>query len=247
MALDRADGKLKWNTQLKVAAAPSEPGDEDRGPSPGGGSAGGAAPTPVTDGQFVYAFFGNGVLGCVDATGKQVWARRLLVGGHRNMYGLAASPVKYGDLLIQVVDRGANARRPCVVRGCRSGQRRHGGLAERSPGEFVLDNAGGGSRSRRRRAGYDRSVAGDRVPAAHRAGALARGGFIQRGTHGVAGGVWRRRCAGRQRRADRAPVGRQGRRDEVSRYCGHPTSRRRRWPARLAAAMDGATSLATAS
>ena len=27
----------------------------------------------------------------------------------------------------------------------------------------------------------------------------------------------------------------------------HPTSRRRRWPARLAGAMDGATSLATAS
>ena len=110
MALDRADGKLKWNTQLKVAAAPSEPGDEDRGAPPGGGNAGGAAPTPVTDGQFVYAFFGNGVLGCVDATGKQVWARRLLAGGHGNMYGLAASPVKYGDLLIQVVDRGANAR-----------------------------------------------------------------------------------------------------------------------------------------
>ena len=40
MAPDRADGKLKWNTQLKVAAAPSEPADEDRGASPGGGAPG---------------------------------------------------------------------------------------------------------------------------------------------------------------------------------------------------------------
>lgn len=110
MALDRAAGKLQWNTELKVADAASEPGKDQHGPAPAGGNAGGAAPTPITDGKFVYAFFGNGILGCVDAAGKQVWARRLFTGGEGNMYGLAASPILYGDLLIQVVDRAANAR-----------------------------------------------------------------------------------------------------------------------------------------
>ena len=36
---------------------------------------------PVTDGQFVYAFFGNGILGCVDSSGKQIWAGALVSGG----------------------------------------------------------------------------------------------------------------------------------------------------------------------
>ncbi len=110
MALDRATGKLQWNTALQVAAAASGPDNEERNPPPLGGSAGGAAPTPVTDGQFVYAFFGNGILGCVDSGGKQVWARTLASAKPENTYGLAASPILYGDLLIQVVDRGGSVR-----------------------------------------------------------------------------------------------------------------------------------------
>ena len=110
MAFDRETGKLQWNTTLKVPGAAGEP-DRDEPAQPSiGGSAGGAAPTPVTDGQFVYAFFGNGILGCVDSGGKQIWARALVSGGPKNMYGLAASPVLYGEVLIQVVDRGGSAR-----------------------------------------------------------------------------------------------------------------------------------------
>ena len=107
MAFDRETGRLQWNAMLKVPAA-DEPDDEE--PIPMGKTAGGAAPTPVTDGKFVYAFFGNGVLGCVDSSGKQVWARRLVAGKPKNTYGFGASPILYGDLLIQVVDRGANPR-----------------------------------------------------------------------------------------------------------------------------------------
>jgi len=110
MAFDRETGKLQWNTTLKVPGATGKPDRDEPGPAPLGGSAGGAAATPVTDGQFVYACFGNGILGCVDSGGKQIWARALAASRPKNMYGLAASPVLYGDLLIQVVDRGQSAR-----------------------------------------------------------------------------------------------------------------------------------------
>ena len=81
MAFDRETGKLQWNTTLKVPGAVSEPDHDEPGPARVGRSAGGAAPTPLTDGQFVYAFFGNGLLGCVDSGGKQIWARVLVSGG----------------------------------------------------------------------------------------------------------------------------------------------------------------------
>ncbi len=106
-ACDRASGKSLWDTTLHVQAPAGGPAEDDAARSSG---AGGAAPTPVTDGKFVYAFFGDGVLGCVDSGRKQVWARRLVEGGPKNAYGLAASPVLYGDLVIQVIDRGMNAR-----------------------------------------------------------------------------------------------------------------------------------------
>ncbi len=108
-AFDRATGKSLWATALQVRVPASAPAEEDAA-APIGSGAGGAAPTPVTDGKFIYAFFGDGVLGCVDAGGKQVWARRVVEGGPKNAYGLAASPVLYGDLVIQVIDRGMNAR-----------------------------------------------------------------------------------------------------------------------------------------
>jgi outer membrane protein assembly factor BamB len=99
---------LRWSTTLQVRPPASEPAEDDA-PVIVGDKAGGAAPTPVTDGQFIYAFFADGVLGCVDSAGKQVWARRLVEGGPKNGYGLAASPVLYDDLVIQVIDRGPNA------------------------------------------------------------------------------------------------------------------------------------------
>ncbi|MBM4075793.1 MAG: hypothetical protein FJ267_09140, partial [Planctomycetes bacterium] len=36
-----------------------------------------ATPTPMTDGKFVYAFFGTGDVFCVDANGGLVWQRSL--------------------------------------------------------------------------------------------------------------------------------------------------------------------------
>ncbi|MCY3018043.1 MAG: PQQ-binding-like beta-propeller repeat protein [Planctomycetota bacterium] len=104
MAFDRASGKLLWNTSLKTP--PSNVQDDDSF-KPQTKDTGIAAPTPCTDGKRVYAFFGDGILGCVDFEGQQVWSERLVQGKPRNIYGLAASPVLYGNLVIQVVDLGS--------------------------------------------------------------------------------------------------------------------------------------------
>jgi outer membrane protein assembly factor BamB len=61
-----------------------------------------AAPTPVTDGQRVYALFATGDLVCLDRTGDLVWYRSLVsdyptVG---NNVGMAASPVLADGTLI---------------------------------------------------------------------------------------------------------------------------------------------------
>jgi len=106
MAFERASGKLLWDTAIKSPAPIAMPGDEKLEAI--GKDTGLAAPTPCTDGQRVYAFFGTGVLACVDNAGQQVWSQRLIKGKPRNVYGLAACPVLYGDLVIQVVDQGSS-------------------------------------------------------------------------------------------------------------------------------------------
>ncbi len=61
-----------------------------------------AAPTPVTDGQRVYALFATGDLVCLDKDGDLVWYRSL-VGDYPtigNNVGMAASPTLWKDTLI---------------------------------------------------------------------------------------------------------------------------------------------------
>ena len=59
--------------------------------------------TPVSDGRFVYALFGNGVLSCFDMSGKRIWSSyvgepmRPMKGHDR---GHAASPILVGDKVI---------------------------------------------------------------------------------------------------------------------------------------------------
>ncbi len=61
-----------------------------------------ASPSPVTDGEHVWAHFGNGDLACYDFDGKQVWAKSMTkeYGVYSIWWGHANSPVLYGDLLI---------------------------------------------------------------------------------------------------------------------------------------------------
>jgi outer membrane protein assembly factor BamB len=57
-----------------------------------------SSPTPVSDGEYVYALFGNGVVACYSLDGERRWARP--VDKPRIGYGQSASPLLIGDRLI---------------------------------------------------------------------------------------------------------------------------------------------------
>ena len=65
-----------------------------------------AVSTPATDGKRVYAVYGTGDLVCVDLEGKPVWIRSLAeeYGPFRNRWGMSASPILVGELLVVQVD-----------------------------------------------------------------------------------------------------------------------------------------------
>jgi hypothetical protein len=57
-----------------------------------------AAPTPATDGERVYVYFGSYGLVSYDLEGKLLWERRLTL--PQNIYGAVASPIVAGELLV---------------------------------------------------------------------------------------------------------------------------------------------------
>jgi len=62
-----------------------------------------ASPTPVTDGEYVYAFFGSEGLYCYDFSGKLLWKGNL--GGIPQLgMGPGSSPVLYENLVIVTCD-----------------------------------------------------------------------------------------------------------------------------------------------
>lgn len=63
-----------------------------------------ASETPVTDGERVYACFGNVGIFCFDLDGREVWKHPLEPRKTRFAWGTAASPVLHGDRLCYVCD-----------------------------------------------------------------------------------------------------------------------------------------------
>jgi outer membrane protein assembly factor BamB len=63
-----------------------------------------ASETPVTDGERVYACFGNVGIFCFELDGGEVWTHRLEPRSTRFGWGPAASPVLHGDRLYYVCD-----------------------------------------------------------------------------------------------------------------------------------------------
>ncbi|UCF16639.1 MAG: PQQ-binding-like beta-propeller repeat protein [Phycisphaerales bacterium] len=63
-----------------------------------------ATETPVTDGQRVYAYFGNIGLFCYDMDGEELWSKELGSFKIRYNWGTAASPVLYKDWIFLVND-----------------------------------------------------------------------------------------------------------------------------------------------
>src|SRR5581483_8700223 len=87
LCFDRADGKLLW--QQAIPFKGEEPTHETN-PY--------CAATPVTDGERVIASHGSAGVVCYDFEGKQLWHRDL--GLFLQIWGNAASPILYGDLVI---------------------------------------------------------------------------------------------------------------------------------------------------
>ena len=65
-----------------------------------------ATPTPVTDGERIYAWFGNGLVVALDMDGGLVWQRHLGIeySPFQARWGHGSSPALHGDLLILLCD-----------------------------------------------------------------------------------------------------------------------------------------------
>jgi len=96
LCFDRQTGKVRWQSRFFGSAQP------EGFFAPGGM----AVPTPATNGKQVFALFGTGDLVCMDFDGKPVWIRSLAeeYGPFRNRWGMGASPILIGDLLVVLVD-----------------------------------------------------------------------------------------------------------------------------------------------
>jgi outer membrane protein assembly factor BamB len=90
LAVDRTSGKILWQKTLREAV-PHEQGHYT-------GSL--ASNSPVTDGEFVYAFFGSFGLYCLDVDGQLVWKRDFGPMQSLHGHGEGSSPVLYGETLI---------------------------------------------------------------------------------------------------------------------------------------------------
>ena len=89
--VDRMSGKLVWTYSV----------DSDN-PERTSVHTGHAASTPVTDGAYVIAFFGNGGLLCCNIDGKPLWHKTL--GEFDCQDGFVGSPIIFGDMVILACD-----------------------------------------------------------------------------------------------------------------------------------------------
>lgn len=96
ICLRRDDGGEKWHLRL-WGSAPTlyHPTKSSM-----------ASPSPVTDGEHVFAFYGSGDVVCVDLDGGLVWQRSLAgeYGPFENRFAASSSPLLYRDLLLLQCD-----------------------------------------------------------------------------------------------------------------------------------------------
>jgi outer membrane protein assembly factor BamB len=92
LALDRATGRELWRRQV-----PRERKGRLDGPN------GPASPSPVTDGDRVYAFFQDFGLIAFAADGQEQW--RLPLGPFNQYYGFGSSPILVDGIIVLAVDQ----------------------------------------------------------------------------------------------------------------------------------------------
>ncbi len=94
LSLDKQSGRILWEREVVVDSIAAV--HNTNAP---------ASPTPVTDGELVYVYFGQKGLTAFDFDGNVVWEKDL--GTFPNEWGFASSPVLHGDQLILVSDSDA--------------------------------------------------------------------------------------------------------------------------------------------
>jgi outer membrane protein assembly factor BamB len=95
-AFHRSDGRRLW--QYRLDAQGALPGVHDKHNM--------ASPSPVSDGQMVYAWFATGQIVALDMSGKLVWQRHLgnEISPFNVIWGHSSSPTLFGDLLLLLCD-----------------------------------------------------------------------------------------------------------------------------------------------
>jgi outer membrane protein assembly factor BamB len=104
--LNREDGSLVWTCPIRTTAVLSEDLKDT-------GDTGLCAPTLVTDGKMIVAFFGTNELVGVDFSGKQVWSRWF--GEPDSDFGIAASPMLGKGNVILQLDQGSKDKPHSVL------------------------------------------------------------------------------------------------------------------------------------
>jgi outer membrane protein assembly factor BamB len=102
LCLDLMSGKVLWERLVHHGTPP--------GPVHAKNSY--ASETPVTDGERVYARFGNVGVFCLDMEGHAVWSKSLPPHPMRHGWGTASSPVLHRDRLYLVDD---NEEQSCLL------------------------------------------------------------------------------------------------------------------------------------
>ncbi len=99
ICLERATGKVLWDKMVfEQKAGMKEPRNSY------------ATPTPATDGQRVYAIFGDGSFVALNLDGSLAWVNRDFP--FHGKHGLASCPVLHGDLLIHARDGSSDGPNP---------------------------------------------------------------------------------------------------------------------------------------
>lgn len=96
VALNRDTGRSLWHARFWGTAPTLHHGTKSSM----------ASPSPVTDGEHVYAFFGTGDVFCLDLQGRLVWQRSLAgeYGAFENRFAASSSPLLFEDSLIVQCD-----------------------------------------------------------------------------------------------------------------------------------------------
>ena len=90
LCVNASDGKILWKQKVGTGNQDARAGEGNS-----------ASPSPSTDGEHVWVFFGTGVLACYSVDGKEVW--KFNVGDRFGkldiQFGMTSTPVLDGDAL----------------------------------------------------------------------------------------------------------------------------------------------------